>query len=138
MNKSGIGVVIWNSQGLVLASLSQKVQQVFSPSEVEALVAKRAIQFTSKLDITSAVLEGDSQVLMLSLQSGAEFLTPYGLLLEDVRLVSNSFNELCYFHDKRKSNKIAYSLTRFAINVSDFFVWIKMFHRNLFLYFRLI
>lgn len=84
MSKSGIGMVIRNSQGLVLASLSQQISPSFSPLEVETLAAKRAIQFASELAITSAVLEGDSQTLIQSLQSGAEYLSPFGLLLDEV------------------------------------------------------
>ena len=67
MNKSEFGVVIRNSQGLVLAPLSQKVSQGFSLLEVETLAAKRAIQFAYELDITLVVLEGDSQDLIQSL-----------------------------------------------------------------------
>ena len=48
----------------MLASLSQKVSQVFSSLEVETLATKRAIQFSIELDITLVVLEGDSQVLI--------------------------------------------------------------------------
>ena len=89
------------------------------------MATKRAIQFAIELDITSVVLEGDSQVLIQYLQSGVEFLSPYGLLLEDVRLVANSFNQLRYSQVKRESNKVAHNLTRFATNVADFLVWIK-------------
>ena len=44
--------------------------------KVETLAAKRAIQFASELDIISAILEDDSQILIQSLQSGAEYLSP--------------------------------------------------------------
>ena len=90
-------MVIRNSQGLVFASLLQQVSQAYSPLEVDTLATKRAIQFASELDIISVVLEGDSQVLIQSLQSGVEYLSPNGLL----RLVSISFNQLSYSHVKR-------------------------------------
>ena len=90
--------MIRNSQGLVFASLLQQVSQAYSPLEVDTLATKRAIQFASELDIISVVLEGDSQVLIQSLQSGVEYLSPNGLL----RLVSISFNQLSYSHVERE------------------------------------
>ena len=119
MNKSGIGVVIRNSQGLVFASLLQQVSQAYSPLEVDTLATKRTIQFASELDIISVVLEGDSQVLIQSVQSGVEYLSPSGLL----RLVSISFNQLSY--SQREDNKIVHNLIRFVINVQNFPMWIK-------------
>ena len=76
-----------------------------SPLEVETLAAKRAIQFASELDIISAILEDDSQILIQSLQSGAEYLSPYGLLLDDVGLVSGFFNQFRLSHVKRKEKR---------------------------------
>lgn len=42
-NKFGIGVVIWNNQGLVLASLSLQLLQAYCPLEVEALAVAKAL-----------------------------------------------------------------------------------------------
>ena len=44
-NCAGVGVVIRNGQGLVMASLSQKVPLPFTVIEVEALAARRAVKF---------------------------------------------------------------------------------------------
>ena len=76
-----------------------------SPLEVETLAAKRAIQFASELDIISAILKDDSQILIQSLQSGAEYLSPYGLLLDDVGLVFGFFNQFRLSHVKRKEKR---------------------------------
>lgn len=45
-------------------------------------------------------------MLIQPLRSGNENLTPYGLLLEDVRVGSNSFTHLCYSYIKREGNKV--------------------------------
>ena len=46
-NKSGIGVVIRNSQGLILAPLSQLLPQAYIAVEVEALAVAKALQFAA-------------------------------------------------------------------------------------------
>ena len=118
-------MMIWNNQGLVLASLLQQLPQAYGPLEVEALAIAKALQFSSEIGITNIVIWGDSLVLIQPLRSGNESLTPYGLLLEDVWVCSNSFTQFRYFYVKRESNKVTHSRARFAINVLDFLMWIK-------------
>lgn len=55
-HKSGIGVVIRDSHGLVIASMSQVIPQLFTAIEVEAAAAARALEFALELGVTQAVL----------------------------------------------------------------------------------
>ena len=59
-NKSDVGVVIRNNQGLIIASLSQQFPQAFQVVEIEALVAIRALELGFDISIACDVLEGDS------------------------------------------------------------------------------
>ena len=54
--KSGIGVVITDSRGLVIASCSKVVHQMLGASEVEALAATWALSFASDVGVKRAVL----------------------------------------------------------------------------------
>ena len=47
--KAGIGVVIRNSEGAVLASLSQQIHQPTTVAQVEALAARRAVEFALEI-----------------------------------------------------------------------------------------
>lgn len=58
MNKSGIGVVVRNSNGLVLAFLSQQLSQVYSPEDIKALVASKALHFASEIGCSQVILDG--------------------------------------------------------------------------------
>ena len=124
-NKSWIGVVVRNSQGLVLASYSQQLPQAYCPLEVEAMAAAKAFQFACKIGISNAVLERDSLLLISALRGGTKNLSPYGILLEDVWVCSTLFTQLCYSYVKREDNKIAHNLARFAVNIPGFFVWMN-------------
>ena len=59
MNKSGIGVIVGDNNGLVIASLLKQIRQAYSPKNIEALAACTAIQFASKIGLREVVLEGD-------------------------------------------------------------------------------
>ena len=59
--------MIRNEQGLVMASLSQKVPLPFTIVKVEALVGRRAVEFAAKFDLDRIILEGDSLILINAL-----------------------------------------------------------------------
>nr|POE61318.1 hypothetical protein CFP56_48890 [Quercus suber] len=102
--KSGIGVVIRDSRGLVIASCSKAVHQVLGVFDVEAMAATWALSFASDVGVKRAVLEGDSMAVIAGLREDGMVLVPYGLLLDDARFLSQQFDELCYSHTKREGN----------------------------------
>ena len=62
---------------------------------------------------------------MAVIQALIEFehpLSPSGLLLEDVRMISQRFEIVLYSHTKREDNSVAHSLARYAISIPDFLV----------------
>ena len=87
-NKSSSGVVIRDSQGMVIAFLSQLLPQEFQAVEIEALVALRALEFALELGPASVVLEGDSKVDMDALADEAISLSSYGLLIANAKSLS--------------------------------------------------
>ena len=76
-NKSGIEVVIRDSQGMVIASLSQLLPQTFQAVEVKALAAVRVLEFASELGIAQVVLKGDSKVVLNALAEVVRWMFLY-------------------------------------------------------------
>ena len=91
-NKSSSGVVIRDSQGMVIAFLSQLIPQEFQAVEIEALVALRALEFALEFALelgpAQVVLEGDSKVDMDALADEAISLSSYGLLIANAKSLS--------------------------------------------------
>lgn len=81
---SGIGVVIRDERGSVLASLSQNIPQVCRPLDIETLAASRALKFAAELGFNKVVLEGDCEVLMKVVKGGDQFLSTVGLVMDDI------------------------------------------------------
>lgn len=81
INKAGLGVVIRDSFGQVLASLSEQITLPFSSDLVEAMAAPRAISFAAKLGFLRFILEGDSELIIKALQSKEDSLAPFGHIL---------------------------------------------------------
>ncbi|XP_075661753.1 uncharacterized protein LOC142631464 [Castanea sativa] len=123
--KSGIGVVIRDNRGFVIASCSKVVHQELGLSDVEVMAVVWALSFASNVGVRRAVLKGDSMAVISGLREDEKILVPYGLLLEDAELLSQQFDELCYSHIKREGNSLSYSLARYAVCISNFLVWIE-------------
>ena len=60
INKAGLGVVIQDGFGQVLASLSEQIQLPFSSDLVEAMATARALSFVAEFGFSRFILEGDS------------------------------------------------------------------------------
>ena len=77
-NCAGIGVVIRNGDGQVMASLSQQIPLPSTVIEVEALAACRALILEQEIGFTRVVLEGDSQTLITALKTDSHTLAHFG------------------------------------------------------------
>lgn len=95
-NKSGIGVVIRDCLGLVIASCSKIVQQAYSNSENEALVAATALSFTANIGINKAIFKGHLLVVIKELNEHDALLFSIGPWIEDAKTYANSFFQLLY------------------------------------------
>ena len=113
-DKVGLGVVICNSEGLVMASLSQLISLPYSIVEVETLVARRALELVVEIGIGRVVLEGDSAVLMQTLKNGTRSLAQYNHIAKDILFLASYFSALKFSHVSCSCNKVAHSLARRA------------------------
>ena len=57
-NSLGVGAVIRNHSGVVMASCAKKLNQAYKAEEIEALAALKALQFAYDLGFQNAILEG--------------------------------------------------------------------------------
>ena len=68
-DQAGIGVVVRNQAGQVMAALLERIQKPDSVEILEALAARRAVQFTLELGFKQSVFEGDSEVIIKALDN---------------------------------------------------------------------
>ena len=63
-----LGVILRNSEGQAMVSLTERATLPFTAIEVEAMAARRALLLALEIGFDRVILEGDSQVLITSLQ----------------------------------------------------------------------
>ena len=111
-NCAGIGVVIRNGDGQVMASLSQQIPLPSTVIEVEALAACRALILEQEIGFTRVVLEGDSQTLITALKTDSHTLAHFGHIVQDIQYLASSLSDVSYSHVRNQCNTVAHSLAR--------------------------
>ena len=124
-SEAGIGVIIRNDQGAVMASLSQRIPYPHSVEAVEAYAARSATQFAIDLGFRDMIFEGDSFKIITALQHHSPCNTQYGHLITDTKTIAQAFISCHYVHVKRDGNRAAHSLAKRARHCEPFQVWME-------------
>ena len=122
---AGLGVVIRNKEGRVMASLSQKIPLPISVIEVEVLAARRALELAVELGFDHVILEGDSEILHKALLAEDRNFTPYGHLVQDIVYLSSFLSAFKTSLVRHSGNKLAHSLARNSKPLSHMQIWME-------------
>ena len=93
VNKSVIGVVVRNSNGLVIASLAQQVLQSYKVVDIEALAAAWALELGLEICLDPIIVEGDSNVTMKALAIKTRSLASFDVLIQDAKIFSSCYSK---------------------------------------------
>ena len=124
-DKASIGVIIRNYHGMVMASLSQNISLPQTVVELETLDATKALEFSLELDFIKAILKGDSESVMKTLQNDSPSLASFGQLIKYAQSAANLFTCIRFLHVGRNGNSVAHNLTRYARYVTGFSIWME-------------
>ena len=83
-DQADIGVVVRNHAGQVMAALSEKIKKPASADILEALAARRAVQFILELGFKQSMFEGDSEVIIKALDNEDFLLVSVGHIVKDI------------------------------------------------------
>ena len=123
--EAGIGVIIRNPQGVVMASLSQRIPFPHSVEAVEATAARVAVQLAYDLGFKEVEVEGDSINIVQALSQTEPNYTLYGHIINDTKFTSQLLVSVHFLHVKREGNKVAHSLAKRARCNQPFQVWME-------------
>ncbi|XP_030936139.1 uncharacterized protein LOC115961274 [Quercus lobata] len=123
-SSAGLGVIIRDQAGLVLAALSQNIPLPTSVEAVEVMAARRALLFAKELGFERVVVEGDSEVVIKAIKEKSLLSSGWGHLLKDIHALSHSFSCIYFLHVKRLGNRVAHSLARRSF-CNPLLVWME-------------
>ena len=90
--RAGVGVIVRNAKGSVIASMVESFHLPFLVAAVEVIAAKKALQLAEDLGLSSIILEGDSKID--GLKSKNSSLKEYGHLLVEAKEVANQMDSV--------------------------------------------
>ncbi|XP_028113862.1 uncharacterized protein LOC114311893 [Camellia sinensis] len=121
----GVGVVVRDHTGSVLAAMSAKRVLGMEVDCIEAFAALAAIHFALDLGLNNIVFEGDSLMIVCAFHSGSKSLASFGHFVEQAKSLLLGFHSWVVQHVKREGNSVAHSLARMAFALEDFSIWME-------------
>ena len=122
---TGIGVVVRDSKGEIIAALSQKILEPHSVDAAKALASCRAVVFAKELCLLSVIVEGDSMLVVQAVTNKRENLKLFGHVVKEIHGLCSSFTRISFQHVRREGNKLAHALARKAVLSTDTVVWVE-------------
>lgn len=121
----GVGALIRDEKGNVIAGLSKPITAVYDTVSAEAFAALCAVEFCREVGIQDIILEGDSLLVVKALNDSNPNWLRYGQIIEDTRLVLGSLRSWNVQHVKQEANAAAHGLAKNAISISTDHIWLE-------------
>lgn len=125
LDEAGIEVVIQNSDGEVMATLLEKSKKPSFVEALELLAARRAMSFTLELGFSNCTFEGDSKLVVKSLQGKGTENSQEGHIIKDILYYVNSLRSFFFSDVIRQGNAVAHVLTQRARLSFPLLVWME-------------
>ena len=110
----GLGAVIRDHNGNLLAARSVTKIGIIEPIAAEAMAAILAFQLSSELGVSNVWLEGDANMIVKAVESTEVNWSHTGHLIDDIRTILRRFPRWRISHVGREFNQAAYGLARLA------------------------
>jgi ribonuclease HI len=110
----GVGVVIRNHNGECIAACSELVDAVTSPELAEALAVRRAISLAGEEGFGKVLVVSDCLSVIQRINSTVIDRSVVGVIVQDIKHSSGSFEEISFSHVRRHLNESAHILARSA------------------------
>ncbi|KAK9991337.1 hypothetical protein SO802_026322 [Lithocarpus litseifolius] len=119
-NSFGIGVVVRDHEGSVLAALSKHLPLPLGPLEAEAKAMEESISFATDIGIQEAIFETDSLALLGALADMSTVLITIENCIGGIHLKLQNFRQPRVQHVRHERNKPAHTLEHYAKGIDNF------------------
>ena len=77
-----------------------------------ALAVGRALKFSLEIRISSAILEGDMEIVINAIKESSPSVASFGLLIQDAKIVGEYFYSVIFSHIRKNGNSVVYNFAR--------------------------
>ncbi|KAK1559789.1 hypothetical protein Q3G72_018268 [Acer saccharum] len=125
--RTGIGVVIRDADGAVLACCSQRMETKMSNKAAKLLAIQKGIQFGMDCGFPSCVAELDDAEVIDWIVSGSLLDSEFGAVLEELKNLADGPIGQLFRYVTKSANKAAHGLSRFAMGIMEDTYWLEEF-----------
>ena len=124
-NQSGVGVIVRNEDGNVVAAMCRKLDLPLGVLETEAKALEMGVAFAEEVGLRDVVFEADSQVLINAIHGTGEAASSVQNIIQGVLRRAQGFRTFDFLHTKRQGNAPAHLLAHQAQKVESLAVWLE-------------
>lgn len=121
----GIGVIVRNSQGVVLAATSEKISSEGDWLWSSAISLLKSLKLLLSIGFFTVEIECNNSYLVSLLNSGKDFFTETGWIIEDIRELLPSFYSISFKSIPKLCNHVALALASFSKEKDEQSVWLE-------------
>ena len=121
-NESGVGVIIRDVNGLVVAAMCKKFHVPLGPLEVEVKAFESSLPFAKDVGLQEFIFEGDSINAVRDLQGLSPPSVSVMSLIYGIQSSCNDVRKVLFSHVCRTRNRPAHLLVKHAISIDDFII----------------
>ncbi|KAK3212651.1 hypothetical protein Dsin_017357 [Dipteronia sinensis] len=121
----GIGVVIRDSQGQVMASSMQRIKAGYDPQLTEAVAVLRGIKLEFDTDLVPFVAEIDALGVVNRVNSGDPIASDIGMVEDEIVNCFRISPRGSVTHVPRNANFVAHTLSKHVLSMEEDCFWIE-------------
>ncbi|XP_075675254.1 uncharacterized protein LOC142644553 [Castanea sativa] len=119
LDRTGVGAIIRDEHGQVMAAMTASGPQVRSSMEAELLACRRSLEFAVDVGFNKLIIEGDNVNVMQAISSTKIDCSLLGYVVDDIRHLVYCLEWASISTTRRDGNKVAHVLAQHARNSID-------------------
>ena len=123
--QAGVGVMVRDEQGNVIAAMSRKLDFPLGALETEAKALEIGVNFAKEVGLRDVVFEGDSLMVINAVHSSGDAAASVQNIIHSVLRNVQCFTTFDFLHTKRQGNAPAHLLAQHAKYVENVIVWLE-------------
>jgi hypothetical protein len=126
-NLMGVGIIVRNNLGAVIATQCAVQKFILDPSVAEAIGAKLGAEFGRTLGLYSIFLEGDTSEVVSALNREEEEFSRMGSIIAEARKILKEFPVWKVGSVRRGCNNAAHQLAKLAVSQNLSHIWMDSY-----------
>ncbi|KAK0591013.1 hypothetical protein LWI29_034474 [Acer saccharum] len=121
----GLGIIVRNEAGEVMACCSQKLKAYISVETANAMAIHRGVQFGIDCGLNPSLVDSDETLVVKWINQGNFRDSKFGTILSDIDDLRTANSGVSFSYITSQANRAALNLAKFALRIAEGTFWIE-------------